>query len=201
MFAPLLLCAFLFFNPKICSQEMELLTCGLPDIDVEDMRAHTEYRGYSDSHPVVQWFWQVWWCSWSLRDDPSPSPGLVEQVVFELDHEERALLLQFITGTSRVPLGGFAALQGMHGPQRLALQAAPPGDHRLPAAHTWSAVFFMCVFWLNASPSASTSSICPPILVAAFFRKSCCMHCIKDRKDSASSKIKTEARYKVVLSH
>jgi E3 ubiquitin-protein ligase HUWE1 len=54
-------------------QEMELLTCGLPDIDIEDMRAHTEYRGYADTHPIVQWFWQV---------------------VTEFTREERALLLQ-----------------------------------------------------------------------------------------------------------
>jgi E3 ubiquitin-protein ligase HUWE1 len=96
-------------------QEMELLTCGLPDIDLDDMRAHTEYRGYTVQHPVVQWFWQV---------------------VCAMDREERALLLQFVTGTSRVPIHGFAQLQGMHGPQRFALQAAPADDDRLPAAHT-----------------------------------------------------------------
>lgn len=71
--------------------EMELLTCGLPEVDVDDMRAHCEYRGFNESHPAVQWFWQV------VRE--------------EFDREQRALLLQFVTGTSRVPARGFAHLQ------------------------------------------------------------------------------------------
>jgi len=64
---------------------------GLPEVDVDDMRAHCEYRGFNESHPAVQWFWQV------VRE--------------EFDREQRALLLQFVTGTSRVPARGFAHLQ------------------------------------------------------------------------------------------
>jgi hypothetical protein len=67
-------------------QELELLLCGLPNIDVDDWVAHTEYRGKYErqglEHKVVKWFWQC------IRD---------------LTAEERAKLLQFVTGTSRVP--------------------------------------------------------------------------------------------------
>ena len=69
--------------------ELELLISGLPEIDVEDLRKNTEYRGYTVDSPCIQWFWQV---------------------VGEFTQEERALLLQFVTGTSKVPLEGFKVI-------------------------------------------------------------------------------------------
>ena len=72
------------------AQELELLLCGLPTIDVKDWRAYTEYRGkFNAKHKVVQWFWEF---------------------VEELSQEMQARLLQFITGTSRVPVSGFRCL-------------------------------------------------------------------------------------------
>ena len=35
--------------------ELELLISGLPDIDVADLRANTQYQGYSPNSPVVRW--------------------------------------------------------------------------------------------------------------------------------------------------
>lgn len=60
-------------------------------IDVEDWRRHTIYRRYSEHSKQVQWFWRL---------------------VAELDHHQRLRLLQFATGTCRLPLGGFAELVG-----------------------------------------------------------------------------------------
>jgi hypothetical protein len=57
--------------------ELELLISGLPDIDVGDLRANTEYTGFSPNSPVIQWFWQV---------------------VADMDKQDLALLLQFVTG-------------------------------------------------------------------------------------------------------
>ena len=42
----------------------------------------------------------------------------------------------FVTGTSKVPLGGFAALMGMRGIQRFSIHKAYGGDGTLPTAHT-----------------------------------------------------------------
>lgn len=39
--------------------ELELLISGLPDIDVADLRAHTEYHNYAPATPLVTWFWEV----------------------------------------------------------------------------------------------------------------------------------------------
>jgi len=79
-------------------QELELLMCGLPEIDMEDWQAHTEYSGEYDEigadHPTCQWFWEV---------------------LTEFDHEMKARLLQFVTGTSGVPSRGFGVLQGNDG--------------------------------------------------------------------------------------
>lgn len=39
---------------------MQLLMCGLGDVDVNDWRQHTVYKnGYCPNHPVIQWFWKV----------------------------------------------------------------------------------------------------------------------------------------------
>ncbi|EPR57742.1 HECT-domain (ubiquitin-transferase) domain-containing protein [Toxoplasma gondii TgCatPRC2] len=59
----------------------------------------------------------------------------ISQVMNELDEQQRAAFLQFVTGTSRVPLGGFKFLVGMRGPQKFSIQRAY-GENKLPTAHT-----------------------------------------------------------------
>lgn len=95
-------------------QELELLISGLPDIDVVAWKNNTELHGYNASDAIVQWFWRA---------------------VRSFDQTEKAKLLQFITGTSKVPLEGFAHLQGVQGTQRFNIHKAYGAD-RLPAAHT-----------------------------------------------------------------
>lgn len=96
-------------------QELELLISGLPSIDVDDLRAHTEYHKYQPNSLQIQWFWRA------LRS---------------LDQADRAKFLQFVTGTSKVPLQGFAALEGMNGVQRFQIHRDDRSTDRLPSAHT-----------------------------------------------------------------
>lgn len=96
------------------AQELELLISGLPDIDLDDLRAHTDYSGYKSGDLQITWFWNV------LRG---------------FSKEEKALFLQFVTGTSKVPLEGFGNLTGSDGPRRFNIQKAF-GSHLLPCAHT-----------------------------------------------------------------
>ncbi|XP_003380634.1 putative HECT-domain protein [Trichinella spiralis] len=96
-------------------QELELLISGLPIIDIDDLQQNTEYYKYNKNSLQIQWFWRA---------------------VRSFDHAERAKLLQFVTGTSRVPLQGFAALPGMHGAQRFQIHRDDRSVDRLPAAHT-----------------------------------------------------------------
>ncbi|CAI2172902.1 16430_t:CDS:10, partial [Funneliformis geosporum] len=96
-------------------QELELLISGMPDIDIDDWKNNTEYQNYTPSSPQIQWFWRA---------------------VRSFDQEERAKLLQFVTGTSKVPLEGFSALQGVHGVQKFQIHKDFASPDRLPSAHT-----------------------------------------------------------------
>ncbi|WPK25282.1 hypothetical protein PUMCH_002593 [Australozyma saopauloensis] len=95
-------------------RELELLIGGLSEIDVEDWKKHTDYRGYQESDQVIQWFWQC---------------------IKEWDSEQKARLLQFTTGTSRIPVNGFKDLQGSDGPRRFTIEKAGE-PQQLPKSHT-----------------------------------------------------------------
>ncbi|KAG6010263.1 hypothetical protein E4U21_007312 [Claviceps maximensis] len=96
-------------------QELELLISGLPDIDVDDWKSNTEYQNYTPSSQQIQWFWRA---------------------VRSFDKEERAKLLQFVTGTSKVPLNGFKELEGMNGVSRFNIHRDYGDKNRLPSSHT-----------------------------------------------------------------
>ncbi|ODV81154.1 HECT-domain-containing protein [Suhomyces tanzawaensis NRRL Y-17324] len=95
-------------------RELELLIGGLAEIDVEDWKKHTDYRGYQESDQVIQWFWKI---------------------IKEWDSEQKARLLQFTTGTSRIPVNGFKDLQGSDGPRRFTIEKAGEAN-QLPKSHT-----------------------------------------------------------------
>lgn len=95
-------------------RELELLIGGLAEIDIDDWKKHTDYRGYQESDEVIQWFWRA---------------------VTEWESEQRARLLQFTTGTSRIPVNGFKDLQGSDGPRRFTIEKAGECD-QLPKSHT-----------------------------------------------------------------
>ena len=69
----------------------QLIVSGIGKIDVEDWRMNTRLKNCSEGSSLVQWFWQA---------------------VESYDDECRARLLQFVTGSSRVPISGFKGLQG-----------------------------------------------------------------------------------------
>jgi E3 ubiquitin-protein ligase HUWE1 len=98
---------------KFQADELDLLICGVPEIDVDDLRVNSQFiRPYSNAHPVVARLFEV------LR---------------EFDEEQRAKFLMFLTGSSQVPFGGFRALVEMGKP----ITIAPGGEgRRLPQAHT-----------------------------------------------------------------
>uniref|UniRef100_A0A1B6C7J7 E3 ubiquitin-protein ligase n=1 Tax=Clastoptera arizonana TaxID=38151 RepID=A0A1B6C7J7_9HEMI len=95
--------------------ELELLMCGIQNIDVKDWKLNTLYKG--DYHPnniTIQWFWRV---------------------VLSFSNEMRSRLLQFVTGTSRVPMNGFKELYGSNGPQMFTIEKwGTPENY--PRAHT-----------------------------------------------------------------
>ncbi|TDH71216.1 uncharacterized protein CCR75_005991 [Bremia lactucae] len=106
-------------------QEFDLLLSGIPELDVNDWHTHSEVRWIKLERPspvesrVLKWFWDC------MR---------------EFTSEERARLLQFATGTSRVPVQGFKALTSSDGRvRRFTIQfvhrGAPPTG-LMPKGHT-----------------------------------------------------------------
>ena len=96
-------------------RELEYLMCGLADINVDDWKKYTIlHNGYTQQDQVIVWFWKA---------------------VENMDSEMRARLLQFVTGTSKVPMNGFAELQGSNGPQKFCIKKLGSPD-ALPRSHT-----------------------------------------------------------------
>jgi hypothetical protein len=97
-------------------QELELLLHGLPNIDMDDWVNNTICTGeHAANQKVIQWFWEI---------------------VRGFEHEQKAKLLQFVTGTSGVPSQGFAALQGNDGNIRRFTIHIDKNLKVFPKAHT-----------------------------------------------------------------
>jgi len=85
--------------------------CGMGRVSYDDLKEHAVCSGTSRRfQQVVSWFWTI---------------------VSSFTQEEMARLLQFVTGCSQLPPGGFKELS----PQ-FQITAAPTHG-RLPTAHTW----------------------------------------------------------------
>lgn len=117
-------------------RELELLIGGIADIDVEDWKKHTDYRGYTESDDVIVNFWKVSHGSSDSRLVVVSDVNFLSQCVRSWDAEQKSRLLQFTTGTSRIPVNGFKDLQGSDGPRRFTIEKA--GEiQQLPKSHTW----------------------------------------------------------------
>ncbi|KAJ8010398.1 hypothetical protein DPEC_G00074660 [Dallia pectoralis] len=99
-----------YFDEK----ELEVMLCGMQEVDLLDWQRNTVYRHYTRNSKQIIWFWQL---------------------VKEVDNEVRLRLMQFVTGTCRLPLGGFAELMGSNGPQKFCIEKVGK-DTWLPRSHT-----------------------------------------------------------------
>ena len=85
--------------------------CGMGRVNFEDLKEHAVCSGGSPRFQlIVSWFWTI---------------------VSSFTQEEMARLLQFVTGCSQLPPGGFKELS-----PRFQITAAPTHG-MLPTAHTW----------------------------------------------------------------
>jgi len=127
--------------------ELRDLLAGLPAIDLDDWCAHTEYAGgYTKESEVVLRFWEA------MR-------------VFEAEDEAvLTKLFAFVTGTSRVPVGGFANLQGFNGGHHkfTIAKAVHLTPASLPAAHA-------CICTIDIPEYDSVSVMIEKLRIAAEF--------------------------------
>jgi E3 ubiquitin-protein ligase HUWE1 len=97
---------------RFTADELDTVIAGDIEVDVADLKANTQYTGYTATDQQVVWFWEV---------------------VDEFDQGERNLLIKFTSGTALAPVGGFASLPfkiarvGLHD---------DPANNPLPSAHT-----------------------------------------------------------------
>lgn len=72
------------------SEEVEMLVCGNPELDMDALRKVTVYDGYTKNDSVVRYFWDV---------------------VLSFSLELKKKLLLFATGSDRVPIGGMGEME------------------------------------------------------------------------------------------
>uniref|UniRef100_A0A914ZB74 HECT-type E3 ubiquitin transferase n=1 Tax=Panagrolaimus superbus TaxID=310955 RepID=A0A914ZB74_9BILA len=97
------------------AEQLELVLSGTAEINIEDWRENTEYKGgYFDEHVVIKWFWNT---------------------VYAMSNADRLKLLQFVTGTSSIPFEGFKALRGSNGLKKFTIEKYGT-EYSLPRAHT-----------------------------------------------------------------
>lgn len=109
-------------------QELDFFICGLPEINLKDWQMNTlirHFAGDSDVAAIEREIEVIWWF-W--------------EVVSTFSDEELARLLQFSTGSTRVPVEGFKALTSASGyihpfTLQLVLPDTPPIG-LFPRAHT-----------------------------------------------------------------
>ena len=94
---------------KTCNpQELELMICGSADLDFDKLKAVTVYLNYTESSPVIRWFWEI---------------------VNNYSHEEKRKFLFFVTGTRYAPPLGLSHM-------KFGIQRSGPHSDLLPVSHT-----------------------------------------------------------------
>lgn len=95
-------------------EELELLVCGSPILDFEQLEESTQYEGYDKEDITVRNFWTV---------------------IHELPMDQKKRFLFFATGTDRAPIGGLAKIN---------LVIQKHGEtNSLPTAHTCFSVVIL----------------------------------------------------------
>merc|ERR1711892_240749 len=90
-------------------EELEVMVIGQRSYDWGELRESCKYDGeFNEQHHTVKHFWSVF---------------------DELDESEKRALLEFFTGSDRVPIGGLGRLKPR-------IQSSGPDSDRLPTAHT-----------------------------------------------------------------
>ncbi|CAH0518506.1 unnamed protein product [Peronospora belbahrii] len=90
-------------------QELEMLTCGSPKIDLDLWQRHTRYDGYAEDDPTVRLFWKA---------------------LAEFSDAQRADFVRFAWGRSRLPRGKWPQ------PFKLSKKGGRDATRSLPVAHT-----------------------------------------------------------------
>ena len=103
--------------PLMSAEELRDTICGSPDVDVELLKSVVEYEGYSESDPVIQYFWET------LR---------------EATTADRRNFLQYVWARSRLPLRA----ADFESPFKIIRDSSNTGDRADQALPSASTCFF-----------------------------------------------------------
>ena len=95
----------------LSGEELRVIICGNPDVDVDLLKRVVEYEGYKESDDVITFFWE------SLR---------------EMTADERKLFLQFVWARSRLP----NKESDFEAPFKIMKGSEKSSDETLPSAST-----------------------------------------------------------------
>jgi hypothetical protein len=117
------------FTPELLQSVVE----GVQTIDIDELKAHTKYMGFAANSTTIQYFWQV---------------------VKEYNYEQRRRLLEFVTASDRVPVGGMKNVTFVvqkHGADQNCCDDTSCPNHpevegRLPIAYTCYGTLLLPVY-------------------------------------------------------
>ncbi|GBG29572.1 E3 ubiquitin-protein ligase HERC2 [Hondaea fermentalgiana] len=120
------------------AQELELMVCGPPEVDIDILKANSIYGdGVTEATPSIQLFWQV---------------------LHEFSQEDRQRYLRFVWGRSRLPSSS-QDWDRKHKISKLSVRGSTPADQMLPTAHT-------CFFSLDLPMYTSKEKCAEKLLYA-----------------------------------
>ena len=122
------------------AREFEQLLLGTPDLDLDDWKKNTQIYHSDPSSVQFKWFWEI---------------------VEDMSDEERISLLQFVTGSSSAPYGGFANLLANGRSRKFTLHIWETTPNKLPQAHT-------CFNQLDIPPYKSRKEFAEKLRLALF---------------------------------
>jgi hypothetical protein len=105
-------------------QELKELVEGLTAINVDDWERHSIFKGFTseEKERYKEWFWKA---------------------VISFSDEQRAKLLQFITGSSRVPIDGIARLFRCNKDRLFIIERSRDGRGSLPTSRTCLGMIYL----------------------------------------------------------
>jgi len=122
------------------TEELDSVLCGQVTYDLADWKTHTIYKGgYDAESETIGYFWKV---------------------LGDMSTTQQAKFLQFVTGTSHLPVAGFRALQGSDGLRMFCIERLEDTT-RVPSSHT-------CFNRLDLPPYADEETLKKQLLLAMY---------------------------------
>jgi len=90
--------------------ELRIVISGNPNIDLQEMKKHVEYRDFSENYGVIRWFWEI---------------------LEEYDQDKLGAFYYYLSGSVKVPIGGFKQ-------HPIRIRRKEGEKEGLPVAHTCS---------------------------------------------------------------